>query len=60
MTKLPAQCAFVPRCPKVRNECRQLDSPPLEFIEDGHKVACYNPMYHSEDDDGDVDDDIED
>jgi peptide/nickel transport system ATP-binding protein len=48
MTKLPDQCAFVPRCPKVRNECRQLDSPPLDFIEEGHKVACYNPMYQPE------------
>jgi oligopeptide/dipeptide ABC transporter ATP-binding protein len=49
MTKLPPQCAFVPRCPKVRNECRQLDSPPLEEIEPGHWVACYNPMYQPED-----------
>jgi peptide/nickel transport system ATP-binding protein len=55
MTKLPAQCAFVPRCPKVRNECRQLDSPMLEFIEGGHRVACYNPMYQADDGDADVD-----
>jgi ABC-type antimicrobial peptide transport system ATPase subunit len=54
MTKLPPQCAFVPRCPKVRNECRQLDSPPLELIEPGHSVACYNPMYLAEDDEGDA------
>jgi oligopeptide/dipeptide ABC transporter ATP-binding protein len=62
MTKLPDECAFVPRCPKVRNECRQLISPPLEVIEEGHRVACYNPMYHAEDDDGTLvdDDDIED
>jgi len=61
MTKLPDQCAFVPRCPKVRNECRALDSPPLEFIEGTHRVACYNPMYHAEEgDDGHIDDDIED
>jgi oligopeptide/dipeptide ABC transporter ATP-binding protein len=53
MTKLPAQCAFVPRCPKVRNECRMLDSPPLELIEEDHLVACYNPMYHPEDDEDD-------
>lgn len=56
MTKLPDECAFVPRCPKVRNECRTLPSPPLELLENGHYVACYNPMYHaepSEDDDGD-------
>jgi oligopeptide/dipeptide ABC transporter ATP-binding protein len=58
MTKLPDQCAFVPRCPKVRNECRQLDSPALEFIEEGHKVACYNPMYQPEEGDGEIDDEV--
>ena len=57
MTKLPPQCAFVPRCPKVRNECRSLDSPPLEEIEPGHWVACYNPMYQPEPDSDDDDDD---
>jgi oligopeptide/dipeptide ABC transporter ATP-binding protein len=54
MTKLPDECAFVPRCPKVRNECRTLPAPPLAPIEEDHYVACYNPMYHaepSEDDD---------
>ena len=55
MTKLPDQCAFVPRCTKVRNECRQLDSPPLEEIEPGHWAACYNPMYQPEDDSDDED-----
>lgn len=45
MSKLPDQCAFVPRCPKVRNECRSLDSPHLSEIEPGHFVACYNPVY---------------
>ncbi len=56
MTKLPAQCAFVPRCPKVRNECRTLDAPPLDFIEGDHKVACYNPMYHADEGDAEIDD----
>jgi oligopeptide/dipeptide ABC transporter ATP-binding protein len=51
LTKLPPQCAFVPRCPKVRVECRELDSPPLDPIEPGHLVACYNPMYHEADTD---------
>lgn len=59
MTKLPPQCAFVPRCPKVRNECRLLDSPPLEVIEEGHTVACYNPMYHADDSEGAEPDDEE-
>jgi len=54
MTKLPPQCAFMPRCVKARNECRLLDSPPLALIEEDHLVACYNPMYQAEDgDDGD-------
>jgi oligopeptide/dipeptide ABC transporter ATP-binding protein len=54
MTKLPAQCAFVPRCTKATNACRQLDSPPLEEIEPGHWVACYNPVYQPDaDEDGD-------
>jgi oligopeptide/dipeptide ABC transporter ATP-binding protein len=52
MTKLPPQCAFVPRCPKVMNVCRELDSPPLEEIEAGHTVACYNPVYQAESGDG--------
>jgi peptide/nickel transport system ATP-binding protein len=45
MTKLPPQCAFVPRCTKATLACRQLDSPPLEEIETEHFVACYNPVY---------------
>ena len=53
MTKLPAQCAFLPRCPKAINDCRVLDSPPLTEIEPGHFVACYNPVYQPEDTDED-------
>jgi oligopeptide/dipeptide ABC transporter ATP-binding protein len=50
MSKLSPQCAFVPRCPKVRNECRSLDSPALEEVSPGHFAACYNPVYHPDDD----------
>ena len=50
MSKLPDQCAFVPRCTKVRSDCRVLDSPPLEEVEPGHWVACYNPVYHPDSD----------
>jgi oligopeptide/dipeptide ABC transporter ATP-binding protein len=50
MSKLPDQCAFVPRCTKVRSDCRVLDSPALEEVEPGHWVACYNPVYHPEPD----------
>jgi oligopeptide/dipeptide ABC transporter ATP-binding protein len=57
MTKLPDECAFVPRCPKVRNECRTLPSPPLEAIEPDHYVACFNPMFHAEPSEDDDDDD---
>jgi oligopeptide/dipeptide ABC transporter ATP-binding protein len=42
MTKLPDQCAFVPRCSKTLNNCRTLESPPLTRIEPNHWVACYN------------------
>jgi oligopeptide/dipeptide ABC transporter ATP-binding protein len=56
MTKLPDECAFVPRCPKVRNECRTMPSPALELIEPDHYVACFNPMYHAEDTDDEDDD----
>ena len=51
MSKLPPQCAFVPRCPKVLNNCRTLDAPPLEEIAPGHFAACYNPVYHRGSDD---------
>jgi peptide/nickel transport system ATP-binding protein len=54
MTKLPAQCAFVPRCPKAMNNCRLLASPPLEEIEPMHRVACYNPVYQPDADDEDA------
>ncbi len=56
MAKLPDECAFAPRCPKVRLECRASPSPPLEAIEADHYVACFNPMYHAEDTDEDEDD----
>jgi peptide/nickel transport system ATP-binding protein/oligopeptide transport system ATP-binding protein len=51
MTKLPDQCAFVPRCSKALNNCRTLDSPPLREIEANHWVACYNPVYQPDEDD---------
>jgi oligopeptide/dipeptide ABC transporter ATP-binding protein len=51
LTQMPPQCAFVPRCPKVLNDCRVLDSPPLVELEPGHLAACYNPVYQAEGDD---------
>jgi len=55
MTKLPEQCAFVPRCPKALTDCRTLRTPPLSEIEPGHYVACYNPMYHADPDEDEAD-----
>jgi peptide/nickel transport system ATP-binding protein len=43
----PAEhCPFIPRCTKVMNVCRN-DPPPVltRHGEDGHRVACYNPMW---------------
>lgn len=41
---LPDQCPYMPRCPKASNECRLNAKPPLQEIEPGHYVACYNTM----------------
>jgi len=42
---LPDECAFLPRCPKATNLCRNEPSPPLVEIETQHLAACYNPIY---------------
>jgi oligopeptide/dipeptide ABC transporter ATP-binding protein len=47
---LPDQCAFLPRCPKAINACREGPKPPLTDIEPAHAAACYNPMYQTGDD----------
>ena len=44
MIKLPEECPFVPRCFKARNQCRVEPKPVLREIEDGHFIACYNPV----------------
>ncbi len=49
MTKLTPQCAFLPRCSKALLTCRQQVAPPLDEIEPGHFVSCYNPVYQPED-----------
>jgi peptide/nickel transport system ATP-binding protein/oligopeptide transport system ATP-binding protein len=53
MTKLPEQCAFVPRCSKAINNCRMLPSPSMREIEPDHFVACYNPVYQPDPQDND-------
>ena len=45
----PAGCAFAPRCPRAREQCRQ-DVPPLAPAVPGHGVACLFP--HEEPVDG--------
>ena len=45
MSKLPPECAFLPRCTKAILNCRTLPSPALVEIEDDHFAACYNPVY---------------
>ena len=40
-------CPFLPRCPKAVNTCRLEPAPPLETVEPGHMVACYNTIDYS-------------
>lgn len=46
--ELTGQCPFLPRCRKAVLQCRTQPAPPLEPVEDGHRVACYNPMLKAE------------
>ena len=39
----PAACPFQPRC-RYEVEASSQEVPPLEQIEPGHKVACFNPV----------------
>jgi peptide/nickel transport system ATP-binding protein len=39
MAELPAGCRFAPRCPFVREPCRQA-SPPLAVVGPGHRSRC--------------------
>ncbi|MDO8137013.1 MAG: ABC transporter ATP-binding protein [Candidatus Brocadiales bacterium] len=40
MADLPRGCRFWPRCPEVREVCRESE-PELKDVYDGHKVACW-------------------
>lgn len=40
LQRLPAGCAFQPRCPSAIESCR-LAPPPLEPVYPGHKAACF-------------------
>jgi peptide/nickel transport system ATP-binding protein len=39
----PPGCRFHPRCPRAIEQCH-VETPPLEPIQPGHLVACWNPM----------------
>jgi ABC-type dipeptide/oligopeptide/nickel transport system ATPase component len=43
MLSPPSECPFAPRCRYEVEQSRQ-EVPPLEDIEPGHKVACFNPV----------------
>jgi oligopeptide transport system ATP-binding protein len=43
MLSPPSFCPFAPRC-KYEVEASRQEVPPLEQIEPGHKVACFNPV----------------
>jgi oligopeptide/dipeptide ABC transporter ATP-binding protein len=43
----PNACPFAPRCRYEVEQSRQ-EVPPLEQIEQGHKVACFNPVPEEE------------
>lgn len=42
LVDLGPECPFIPRCNKAMNACRHGPMPPLEEVEPGHLVACYN------------------
>ena len=45
LAKLPAECPYLPRCPKATSVCRIEPAPSLAELEPAHQVACYNPIY---------------
>ena len=48
LVNMGEQCPFLPRCFKATNQCRNDHHPPLAETEEGHYVACYNPMVPQE------------
>ena len=48
LAELPDECAFLPRCRKAIMTCRTTASPAPAEAAPGHRVACYNPVFHPE------------
>ncbi len=48
LDKPAAHCAFIPRCGKAMQHCRDVRPPQLTSVPgtDGRSVACYNPVWH--------------
>jgi oligopeptide/dipeptide ABC transporter ATP-binding protein len=42
LINMPANCAFLPRCDRAQDTCRQNPWPLLELIAGQHYVACFN------------------
>jgi peptide/nickel transport system ATP-binding protein len=49
LSRLPAGCAFAPRCGR-RAECCRRDVPPLTPVAAGHQVRCHFPILGTADD----------
>jgi oligopeptide/dipeptide ABC transporter ATP-binding protein len=47
LATVPAGCVFAPRCPRAREDCREL-LPPLEEHESSHWFACWHPVQDGE------------
>jgi oligopeptide/dipeptide ABC transporter ATP-binding protein len=48
LSALTGECAFLPRCSKVVNACRNDAWPTLRETAPAHAAACYNPMFHAD------------
>ena len=46
LSALTGACAFLPRCSKAVNDCRNGPWPSLRETAPGQSAACYNPVFH--------------
>ena len=47
LSQLTGECAFLPRCSRVINVCRNDAWPSLREVAPTHAAACFNPMFHA-------------